>query len=156
MQGFSWVVEGKLAGMPRPGDGESLDADLEWLSRKGIRLLFTLTESPLSADRLAAHDIASVHLPVRDFTPPTVEQLHQFVEETRVANANGKAVGVHCRAGIGRTGTFLAAWLVADGFSPVEAIRRIRRLRPGSIETPEQEDVIHEFDKYLKSTGRRG
>ncbi len=149
MRGFSWVVDKKLAGLPCPGDWGDLDSDLKFLSSNQIGLLFTLTESPLNPDRLAAHNVAGVHLPVADFTAPTLDQLRQFVAETRVAHSRDIAVGVHCRAGMGRTGTFLASWLVAEGVEPREAIRQIRRLRPGSVETEEQEEAIREFARHL-------
>lgn len=150
MQGFSWVERGKLAGMPKPGDWNRLESDLTYLREQGIRLLFTLTESALDSDLLARFDIASVHLPVRDFTPPSEDQLLQFVREATVAISQGRAVGVHCRAGIGRTGTFLAAWLIAQGMTAPAAIAKLRSLRPGSIETREQEQALHAFAKRLK------
>ena len=56
-------------------------------------------------------------------------------------------VAVHCAAGLGRTGTVLAAWFVTQGLSAQNAIARVRRLRPGSVETEEQERAVEEFAK---------
>jgi atypical dual specificity phosphatase len=39
----------------------------------------------------------------------------------------------------------LAAYLVTRGLSAPDAVAEIRRLRPGSVETPEQEDRVAEF-----------
>ncbi|NXC50647.1 DUS23 phosphatase, partial [Penelope pileata] len=48
--------------------------------------------------------------------------------------------------GHGRTGTLLACYLVRTRqLSGADAIREIRRLRPGSIETREQEQAVVEF-----------
>ncbi|NWX09416.1 DUS23 phosphatase, partial [Caloenas nicobarica] len=48
--------------------------------------------------------------------------------------------------GYGRTGTMLACYLAkARDMSGADAIREIRRLRPGSIETREQEEAVIRF-----------
>ncbi|NXE30961.1 DUS23 phosphatase, partial [Ardeotis kori] len=48
--------------------------------------------------------------------------------------------------GHGRTGTMLACYLAkAREMSGGDAIREIRRLRPGSIETQEQEQAVMRF-----------
>ena len=56
-------------------------------------------------------------------------------------------VAVHCAAGKGRTGTVLAAYLVTQGMTAGEAIRKVRELRPGSVETYEQEQMIREWER---------
>lgn len=63
----------------------------------------------------------------------------------------GQAVAVHCMLGHGRTGTMLACYLVkARALSGAAAIREIRRLRPGSIETREQEQAVIQFHQHLR------
>ncbi|NWR95671.1 DUS23 phosphatase, partial [Furnarius figulus] len=53
--------------------------------------------------------------------------------------------------GHGRTGTLLGCYLAKVGhLSGSEAIREIRRLRPGSIETPEQEQAVIRFCQSLR------
>lgn len=58
------------------------------------------------------------------------------------ALAAGKKVFIHCRGGLGRTGTLAARLLVARGLEPEKAIEEVRRARPGALETVEQEDYI--------------
>jgi atypical dual specificity phosphatase len=144
-------MEDSLAAMAHPGTGNALDAALECLSRKGIVLLVSLTTDAVDATSAHAHGINVVHLPIEDFTPPTQEQIVQFVAEVRTTIAEGGAVGVHCGAGMGRTGTMLACYFVSVGMSADEAIAHIRWLRPGSIETQAQEQAVRD---YATSLGR--
>jgi len=59
---------------------------------------------------------------------------------------------VHCHWGLGRTGTMLAASLVAlHGLDANDAVREIRQRRPFSIETYRQEDAVQQFAQSLKS-----
>ncbi|NXE99850.1 DUS23 phosphatase, partial [Menura novaehollandiae] len=52
--------------------------------------------------------------------------------------------------GHGRTGTLLACYLCKERhLAGGDAIREIRRLRPGSIETPEQEQAVIRFCQCL-------
>ena len=59
-------------------------------------------------------------------------------------------VVVHCFAGVGRTGTIIAAYLVSTGLSAPQAIARVRMERPFSIETSDQEAVVYEYEMLLK------
>jgi atypical dual specificity phosphatase len=93
-----------------------------------------------------------LHLPVEDFTPPTLAQIDRFLSEVDRAKSEGVALGIHCTAGKGRTGTMLAAYLVSRGLSAEDAMAKIRELRPGSVETTAQEERVAEFaDRQAKN-----
>lgn len=63
-----------------------------------------------------------------------------------------QAVSVHCFRGIGRTGTMIACYFVKyEGMTAENAIQKIRQLRPGSIETKDQEDLVTDFYQQMKS-----
>jgi len=51
-------------------------------------------------------------------------------------------IAVHCRGGLGRTGTVAGLLLVEFGDKPKTAVKTIRAVRPGSIETTDQEKFI--------------
>uniref|UniRef100_A0A7N9CQH0 Dual specificity phosphatase 23 n=1 Tax=Macaca fascicularis TaxID=9541 RepID=A0A7N9CQH0_MACFA len=90
-------------------------------------------------------------LRIPDFCPPAPDQIDRFVQIVDEANARGEAVGVHCALGFGRTGTMLACYLVKErGLAAGDAIAEIRRLRPGSIETYEQEKAVFQFYQRTK------
>jgi len=146
LHNFSWVVQGRLAGMALPGSQRSLDEDLASLEELGIRLVISLTEDPLPEKQLDEHGMQLMHLPIEDYTPPSQEQLLLFVHRVRGSMGKRQPVVVHCHAGQGRTGTVLAGFLVSQGLSGKEAIAEIRRLRPGSIETDEQEQAVLDFE----------
>lgn len=146
---FSWVIDEQLAGMAHPGYGAGLLGSYGYLAANEVTLMVSLTESAPVSDGLDAHGISHIHLPVVDFTAPTLEQLDAFVTTTASELTHGGRVVVHCGAGQGRTGTFLAAWFVASGATSDEAIDHVRQLRPGSIETTEQLEIVAEYADTL-------
>ena len=58
------------------------------------------------------------------------------------ALAAGEKIFIHCRGGLGRTGTLAARLLMARGLTAEDAIREVRAARPGAIETEEQEEYL--------------
>jgi atypical dual specificity phosphatase len=139
--GFSWIDEPRLAGLARP---DSVD-ELRWLRSQGIDVIVSLTELPLRRDWVNDAGLMAVHVPIYDMTPPTQDQFRQCIDTIRKAHEQNRGVAVHCLAGMGRTGSILAGWLVSQGASAEDAIARIRQLRPGSIETLAQEEAIERF-----------
>jgi atypical dual specificity phosphatase len=141
---FSFVIEGRLAGMARPGRSIPLEDDLAFLRARGIGSIVSMTERPLDERILGAFGLRYLHLPVPDYCAPTIQQIEEFLAFLDEADQNG-AVAVHCYAGQGRTGTMLACALVHLGMSALDAIRFVRAKRPPSIDTLVQEQIIIEF-----------
>jgi atypical dual specificity phosphatase len=138
---FSWIEKPRLAALALP---ES-EAELLWLREQGIQLLLSLTEEPPPRTWVNNSGLLLLHVPIVDLEAPTQEQLDQCVSALQKAMENDMGVAVHCGAGLGRTGTILAAFFVHRGMTGAEAIARVRSLRPGSIETKEQADAVVEF-----------
>ena len=149
MLGFSWVLPGMLAGMGRPGLWD-LEEDLALLKEQGVRALVSLTEVPPDVQSVEAAGLDFLHLPTVDMTSPTQEDIARFVRFTEDAVARGRPVAVHCLAGRGRTGTMLACFLVSKGRAAQCAIRMVRDLRPGSVETADQEEAVHTYARELE------
>jgi len=153
---FSWLVEGQIAGMGRPGGwggGEYLVEEIELLRQQGVRGIVSLTEESLPADLLELHGMIYLHLPIADMQAPTLEDIASFSAFVAVAEKEQRPVVVHCGAGLGRTGTMLAAYLVARGCEAREALEQVRKQRPGSIETREQEAVLFAYSAYVRNKG---
>lgn len=129
-----WVAPGVL-GCAYPRTERALAA----LSGSGVRLLVNLHERPHDPARLKRHGMREVHLPVKDFAAPAQGQIEYGVGAILEALALGEAAAVHCGSGLGRTGTVLACYLASsEELGAEEAVRRVRALRPGSVETPSQ------------------
>lgn len=84
------------------------------------------------------------NIPVKDFHPPTVDQLRRFVTLIRELPLGAKAV-VHCEGGTGRTGTFAAAYWVAKGMTAADAVAHVRKARRHAVETAAQEMALKSF-----------
>jgi atypical dual specificity phosphatase len=141
--GFSWIEKPLLAALAFPEDPE----DLQWLRSQGIELLISLTEDPPPPRWIEDAGLLLIHQPMMDMEPPEQESLATCISAITKANEQKMAVAVHCGAGLGRTGVVMACYFVSKGLSAANAIARIRRLRPGSIETEEQEHAVAEFAK---------
>ncbi|MEM3922023.1 MAG: dual specificity protein phosphatase family protein, partial [Nitrososphaerota archaeon] len=78
------------------------------------------------------------------------ERLEEIVDRVLALVSGGRRLLIHCAAGLGRTGTVLAAYLVASkGVSGEEAIKAVRKLRPGSIERAQEISIIEFQRRYF-------
>ena len=65
--------------------------------------------------------------------------------------ADGASVAIHCRAGLGRTGTLLAAVLIYEGFAALDAIERVRRVQPRFVQSQSQAEFLERFERFIRS-----
>jgi len=97
------------------GAAPSSPASYEALAAAGVTTLVDLRAEPANAEDdapLEALGFQVVHLPVRDGQTPSDAQIARFLEV--VKDSRGPVL-VHCGAGVGRTGSMAAAYLVATG-----------------------------------------
>lgn len=141
---FHWVRPG-LAGMGRPGLLGDIEADLSALASEGIDTLVSLTERRFPEERLKPYGIAGRHLPISDMGVPSIHAAAGLCRDITRMRDDGAQVVLHCEAGLGRTGTLLAAYLVWQGASAQAAVDEVRGVIRGALQTPSQELFVQRF-----------
>lgn len=87
-----------------------------------------------------------IYLPMPDFGAPAMDQLTPAVEAALEKAASGRNLAVHCHAGIGRTGLFLACMARrALGLGGLEAVHWVRQYIPDALEVQEQVNMAIDF-----------
>jgi atypical dual specificity phosphatase len=144
---FGWLFENKLAAMAYPQS----EVAFTLLYQIGIRAVLNLAEAPYETPHTLG--LLTRHIPIADFTAPTLQQAKEAVTVISTCLDRNMPVAVHCLAGLGRTGTILACYLVGIEMPANNAIISIREWRPGSIEVPEQEAVVYEYEHFIQTQG---
>ena len=142
---FSWILEERLAAMPFPATEDAY----VMLQHLGIQVILNLTGYVDDAPLLSAFTV--YHIPIANMKPPTLHEMHQAVSILHASLKSNQPVVVHCEAGLGRTGTIIAGYLTTRGLPAQEAIDSLRKQRPGSIETEEQEAVIYDYERSYRT-----
>ena len=130
-----------------------LDTDLDVIERWGADVILTLVEpAELEAlqvvdlgERVRGRGISWLHLPIVDVSVPSASfevQWRQALAELIATFDNGGKVLVHCKGGLGRAGMVAALLLIETGEGAQAAIRKVRAVRPGAIETEAQERYV--------------
>ena len=143
-----WLLPRRLALGSHPGRAGPLDDVLPRYRAAGVGAIVTASEHPLPPSALARAGLAALHLPVDDEHAPEPEQLDAFVAFVDAQAAKGNATLVHCFSGVGRAGTFAAAYLIAGGESAQAAVARVRACRsPWCVESPAQLAALSAYER---------
>lgn len=137
-----------------------LDLDMDAIKGWGANAVLSLIEDhefemlgvAKLGEAVKARGIEWFHFPIRDLDSPTDDAMGTWAAISAQLHATlerrGRAL-IHCRGGLGRAGTIAALMLIERGWSASQAISDIRVIRPGAIETAEQERwVTHRSRNY--------
>jgi protein-tyrosine phosphatase len=109
----------------------------------------------LERDRIEGIEI--LRFAIEDMSVPREsesEKFEAFVQDAVQRLEQSQNVVVHCRGGLGRTGTLAACVLVALGrHTADEAIATVREARKGTVQTREQEDFVRLFEGMVRARG---
>jgi dual specificity MAP kinase phosphatase len=104
-------------------------------------------------DLLALHGISFLHLPVRDHSPPTQEQLGLGTRWVLDQLQAGRKALVHCREGVGRSVVLASCVLMAQGHDLESAVGLIKGRRWGIALRRAQIRSLSEFHQRLRGPG---
>jgi protein tyrosine phosphatase (PTP) superfamily phosphohydrolase (DUF442 family) len=117
------------------GGGNPTHEGIEALARSGVTTFVDLRAEPYRHDDdefIRAQGVEVIHLEIRDGQTPPDELVDRFVD---IVQQSRGTVFVHCGAGVGRTGTVSAAYLVrSGGASARDAMNRSLAVGPPSLE----------------------
>ncbi len=124
--------------MNQGGELAAYDDELPVLYQAGIRAVVSLLNIPSDARVYESAGFAFHCSPVPDGGVPTKDQAREFVRFVDRQLLEHRPVAVHCEAGLGRTGTMLAVYLISKGQTVESAIERVRAAEKSAIESPQQ------------------
>jgi protein-tyrosine phosphatase len=146
---------GKIYRSPMPFSRYDDSETWEAYQQNAVQLVVILTEK---AEYLVyggrdlpnfyeSHGLEILHIPVPDFgIPPDLKAWEAGIAKVTQAAKEGKNLAIHCLAGIGRTGTFLACLAKKElGLDGEQAIQWVREYLPGAMENLNQERFVIDY-----------
>jgi protein-tyrosine phosphatase len=159
---LSEVSNARLAVMPRPRGEDWLPDEVSGWHREGLSLVVSLLEAHEVRElglreeedlcRLAGIEFISFPIPDRG-VPSTISKAIPLVEQIVCRLDSGAAVGIHCRAGIGRSALLAACVLVRLGVPETESFPLVGRARGVSV--PDTEAQARWLSMFCKETSHK-
>jgi protein-tyrosine phosphatase len=120
-----WVIPGQLAGVRKP-----LAEELDTLRVTGVGAIVSVMDDSENLDLYERAGIPYCWIPIKGGTAPTSGQLQELIDFVNAQIALSHAVAVHCTSGRRRTGTAIAAYLIAIGYSYKETLQTVMAANP--------------------------
>lgn len=156
---FNWIVPGKFLAFSGPHPKSKVEngyplhapeAYFPYFRKHNVTSIVRLNKKIYDAKRFTDAGFEHHDLFFVDGSTPSDAILQRFLN---ICESTEGAIAVHCKAGLGRTGTLIACYLMKHyRFTAAEAIAWIRICRPGSIIGPQQH-FLEEKQASLWSQG---
>jgi len=147
---MNWIIPNKLLAFkgPRttPKNQPSYPPSfyLTHLKCLGVNTVVRLNKNHYDKVVFTNEGLCHYDLYFGDGTTPTTQIVEEFLQ---IVGKSPGAVGVHCKGGIGRTGTLICAFLILNhGFGADDAVSWVRICRPGSV-MGKQQLFLQEYEK---------
>ncbi|CAM9780181.1 unnamed protein product [Lampetra planeri] len=146
---FNWIVPERFLAFSGPHPKSKVEngyplhspeSYIPYFRKNGVTTVIRLNKKIYDARRFT--DVGLVHhdLFFPDGSSPSPDIVRKFCE---ICEGTRGAVAVHCKAGLGRTGTLIACYLMKHHcLTAAEAVAWIRICRPGSIIGPQQHFLL--------------
>ncbi|CAI9726210.1 specificity phosphatase CDC14A-like isoform X1 [Octopus vulgaris] len=150
---LNWIIPNKYLAFCGPHskqareDGypvHSPEAYLPYFREHNITAVVRLNKKIYDAKRFTDAGLDHYDLFFVDGSVPTDNIVRKFLEISEKCDGG---LAVHCKAGLGRTGTLIACYIMKHyRFSAAESIAWLRVCRPGSVIGPQQNFLIEKQD----------
>ena len=145
---MTWIIPERIIAFAGPEDpvfnaqnGHSIadhytlppGAYVPYFQKHNVRTVIRLNSPRYRKESFESRGIRVIDLIFPDGSCPSPDISNSFATEIDNGDQDNYAIAVHCKAGLGRTGTLIGMVLMTRGFTAPEAIGYLRIMRPGSV-----------------------
>lgn len=157
---MSWIIPGKVAGSSMPKREEQIKGFEEF----GITTVINMMDENEVKLSIYKNSPISHHIfGIPNRTAPSIQMMDTIMNIMEDTVGLGGSVLIHCGGGVGRAGTVLACYILKHGitgklnrnfatqltYNATSCVEELRKLRPKSIESDEQEKGISDYNSHL-------